>query len=236
MTTNATHRFGLLIPASNTTVEVEFCAAMPPTCSLHFARLNMPTADRAGWLLQDADIDYQSRLLGTARVEMLLLGQTSASFFAPDYDDTVRARMQHHSGRPATTAALAVVAALRALGAERISMVSPFQEEVAALGVAYFATHQLEVVHQESFALRDNDSISRISPDHIFEAALRADTPRTQAVLIPGGNFRGLALIPRLEAALGKPVVTTNQAGMWTLLRQCGESTAMPGMGKLFGA
>jgi len=228
------HRFGILIPASNSNVEVEFYAAMPPTCSMHFARLNMPTADRAGWLLQDADIDYQSRLLGTANVAALLLGQTSASFFEPDYDDQVRARMQQHSGRPAYTAAGAVVAAIKALDATRISMVSPFEDEVAELGVRFFAARGIDIIRQESFRIRDNDAISRVNPDLIFDSALRADSADSELILIPGGNFRGLSLIPRLEAALHKPVVTTNQAGMWTLLRHCGESTLRPGMGRLF--
>jgi maleate cis-trans isomerase len=228
------HRFGILIPASNSNVEVEYYGAMPPTCSMHFARLNMPTADRAGWILQDADIDYQSRLLGSAKVAALLLGQTSASFFDPDYDRQVRARMEENSGRPAYTAAQAVVSAINAVGATRISMVSPFEPTVAALACDYFAAHALEIVDQASFALRDNDSISRIDPNLIFNAALRADSPATQAIVIPGGNFRGLSLIPRLEETLGKPVITTNQAGMWTLLRHCGESTVRPGMGQLF--
>jgi maleate cis-trans isomerase len=228
------HRFGILIPASNSNVEVEYYGAMPPTCSMHFARLNMPTADRAGWILQDADIDYQSRLLGSAKVSALLLGQTSASFFDPDYDRQVRVRMEENSGRPAYTAAQAVVSAINAVGATRISMVSPFEPTVAALACDYFAAHALEIVDQASFALRDNDSISRIDPDLIFNAALRADSPATQAIVIPGGNFRGLSLIPRLEETLGKPVITTNQAGMWTLLRHCGESTVRPGMGQLF--
>jgi maleate cis-trans isomerase len=228
------HRFGILIPASNTNVEVEYYGAMPPTCSMHFARLNMPTADRAGWLLQDADIDYQSRLLGSAKVAAVLLGQTSASFFHPEYDREVRARMEEHSGRPAYTAAQAVVGAIEAVGAARISMVSPFEPAVAALGCDYFAAHGLDVVGQESFAMRDNDSISRIDPDLIFHAALRADSSASQAIVVPGGNFRGLSLIPRLEEALGKPVITTNQAGMWSLLRHCGESTVRPGMGRLF--
>ena len=38
---------------------------------------------------RDDDLDYQSRLLGTAKVELVILAQTSASVFVDDYDETV---------------------------------------------------------------------------------------------------------------------------------------------------
>ena len=42
---------------------------------------------------RDEDIDYQARLLGTAKVEMVILAQTSASLFTEDYDDVVTKRL-----------------------------------------------------------------------------------------------------------------------------------------------
>ena len=93
-----TRHIGILIPASNTTIELEYNRVLPKDYQIHVGRLLMRTVDRAGWLTQDAEIDHQARLLGTAPIELIVLAQTTASFYAADYDDTVTARMQAASG------------------------------------------------------------------------------------------------------------------------------------------
>ena len=65
-------------------------------------------------------MDYQARLLGTAKVEVISLAQTSASLFADDYDAHVTTqRMSEAAGVPAITSAQAIGQAVRALGARR---------------------------------------------------------------------------------------------------------------------
>ena len=81
-----THHFGVLIPSTNTTVEAEL-ARLPPGYQAHFARLLTSTPGHPFAPSRDEDIDYQSKLLGTAKVEMVILIQTSASLFADDYDE-----------------------------------------------------------------------------------------------------------------------------------------------------
>ena len=46
----------------------------------------LPAAPARSQPSKDADVDYQARLLGTAKVEVIALAQTSASLFADDYD------------------------------------------------------------------------------------------------------------------------------------------------------
>src|SRR5258708_20922575 len=76
---------------------------------------------------RDEDIDYQSRLVGTAKVEMVILAQTSASLFAEDYDDAVTKRMSVGAGVPAITSAQAAGRALPAPGARPVATApSPF--------------------------------------------------------------------------------------------------------------
>jgi maleate cis-trans isomerase len=64
---------------------------------------------------RDDDIDYQSRLLGTAKVEMVILAQTSASLFADEHDAVTERRMSAGAGVPAITSAQAVGRAVRGL-------------------------------------------------------------------------------------------------------------------------
>ncbi len=80
--------FGVLIPSTNTTVEME-CRLLPPAYQAHIGRLMTSTPGQTFSPSRDEDIDYQSRLLGTAKVELVILAQTSASLFADDYDEGV---------------------------------------------------------------------------------------------------------------------------------------------------
>ena len=123
-----TRHFGVLIPSTNTTVEVE-CRLLPATYQAHVGRLKSSGAGSFS-PSRDEDIDYQSQLLGTAKVEMVILAQTSASLFADDYDDVVTKRMSAGAGVPAITSAQAVGRAVRALGARRIAIVSPYSDAV----------------------------------------------------------------------------------------------------------
>src|SRR6202046_4218684 len=70
--------FRVLIPSTNTTVEIEYNRLLPPTLQAHVGRL-LTSGGGPFSPSQDSDIDYQARLLGTAKVEVVSLAQTSAS-------------------------------------------------------------------------------------------------------------------------------------------------------------
>src|SRR2546423_7572306 len=90
-TLTMTRHFGVLIPSTNTTVEIE-CRLLPATYQAHVGRL-MSSGGGSFSPRRDEDIEHQSRLLGTAKAEVGILAQPSASLFSEDYDDVVRKPM-----------------------------------------------------------------------------------------------------------------------------------------------
>src|SRR5207302_1628772 len=119
----------------------------------HFARMMTSSTTKTPFAPPlDADLDYQAKLLGTAKVAAIFLLQTSASLFADDYDADVTRRMTAAAGCPSFTSAQAVGRAARALGARRVALVSPYSEPVNARARHYFTTqHGLEIVTLEGF-------------------------------------------------------------------------------------
>jgi len=226
-----TRHFGILIPSTNTTVEIE-CRLLPATYQAHVGRL----LSKGGSFSpsRDEDIDYQSRLLGTAKVEIVILAQTSASLFDDDYDDVVTKRMSEAAGVPAITSAQAVGRAVQALGARRIAIVSPYSEEVNARAGRYFETrHGLETVALEGFGATDAYAIGKLGPENALAAFARIDRPEIEVFVVPGGNFPTMPSIAAWEREFGKPVVTTNQASTWAMLRALGSTDRLPGFGRL---
>jgi arylmalonate decarboxylase len=225
--------FGVLIPSTNTTVEIE-SRLLPPFYQAHFARLMSSAPGRTFAPSRDDDIDYQSRLLGTARVELVILAQTSASLFADDYDEVTTRRIGAAAGVPAITSAQAVGRAVRALGARRIGLVSPYSAAVNERAADYFAgKHALETVAREGFGATDSYAIGGLGPEHARDAFLRIDRPEIEVLVVPGGNFPTLLFIADWEREFGKPVVTTNQASFWAMLRFFATGERIPGYGSL---
>ena len=227
-----THHFGVLIPSTNTTAEIEF-RGLPASYQAHYARLMSSTPGRPFAPSRDEDVDYQSKLLGTARVEMVVLIQTSASLFADDYDEVTMRRMSAGAGVPSTTSARAVGRALRALGARRIALVSPYSEEVNVRARRYFsAKHALEIAVVDGFAATDSYAIGHLGPENARDSFARIDRPDIDAFVVPGGNFATMSSIDAWEKQFGKPVVTTNQACVWAVARELG-GDPIDGAGRL---
>ena len=228
-----THHFGVLIPSTNTTVEAEL-ARLPSGYQPHFARLLTSTPGHPFAPSRDEDIDYQSKLLGTARVEMVILIQTSASLFADDYDEATTQRMSAAAGGvPAITSAHAMARALRALGAKRIGLVSPYSEEVNARARRYFSgKHGLELAVLEGFAAKDSYSIGKLGPENARDTFVRIDRPEIDAFAVPGANFPTMASIAAWEREFGKPVVSSTQAAVWAMARELG-GDPIRGFGRL---
>jgi len=160
--------------------------------------------------------------------------QTSASLFADDYDETTERRMSAAAGGvPAITSARAMGRSLKALGARRIGLVSPYSEEVNARARRYFSgKHGLEIAVVEGFAATDSYAIGQLGPENARDAFARINRPEIDAFAVPGANFPTMAAIAAWEREFGKPVVTSTQASVWAMARQLG-GDRIPGCGRL---
>jgi len=224
--------FGILVPSTNTTCEIEFCR-LPADLQVHTARLGKGGTTPFSPSL-DADVAYQSKLLGDARVEVIALAQTSASLFADDYDTVTVKRMTEASGVPSLTSAQAIGRALRALGTLRIAMATPYSQEVIERAKRYYETkYGITVAATESLGATDSYAIGKMDAGMAQAAFSRIDRTEIEALVVPGGNFPTMEQIAAWEQQFSKPVITTNQAALWAVLRTMRIHTPLFGKGRL---
>jgi maleate cis-trans isomerase len=227
------HHFGVLIPATNTTCEIEYSRMLPPNLQVHVGRLGKG-GDSPFSPSLDADLAYQAKMLGQAKVEVVALAQTSASLFDDGYDAKAKELMAAGAGVPALTSAEAIGEAVQALGASRIALVSPYSAQVIGRAKAYYETrYGLSVVAMEGFGATDAYAIGGLSADNATDAFVRIDRPEIEVLVVPGGNFPTMRHVAGWERRFGKPVITTNQAALWAMLRVMGVSAPLPGLGRL---
>ncbi len=224
--------FGMLVPSTNTTNEIEY-GRLAPELQVHTGRLGKG-GDTPFSPSLDADVAYQAKLLGDARVEVIMLAQTSASLFADDYDAVTVKRMTDASGVPSLTSAQAVGRALNALKASRVAMATPYSDEVIGRARRYFETkYGIAVVAAESLGATNAYAIGKMDAAMVEAAFRRIDRPDVEALMVPGGNFPTMDRIAGWERQFGKPVITTNQAALWGVLQAMRIDTPLPGKGRL---
>jgi len=123
------HRIGLLVPSSNSTQEPEFVQMLPPSVSLHVTRLSLERIDPESTVNIVAELEKESRKLGDAAVDIVVLAATAPSTrMGRGYDAQLVKRMEEARAKPATTAATAMLDAFAALGVRREALAAAWSE------------------------------------------------------------------------------------------------------------
>jgi maleate isomerase len=229
-----TKRIGLLAPSSSTTQEFEYTRILPDGITLHTARLVLRTVDPNATIRIVEEIEQESRKLADADVDVIVLAATApSSRKGIGYDRELIGRMEAASGKRATTASTGLMQALEVLGARKIAIAAPWSDEVNRIAAAFIEASGVQVLAQRALGIVANLDIGLLDPISAFDLGCAVDHKDADAVMLACGNWRTLGIVDRLEATLGKPVVTTNQVTLWAALRLIGHTDPVPGWGRL---
>jgi maleate cis-trans isomerase len=127
--------------------------------------------------------------------------------------------------------------AVKALGASRIALLTPYVEEVYMVNAAMLTESAgVEVVSHHTMNLAKDEQTTAVEPEEIKRLALEINCDAAQIVVIGCSAFRACqpGFISDLERQLGKPVVTSTQAYLWWMLRTAGMKDQVGGYGRLF--
>jgi maleate cis-trans isomerase len=162
---------------------------------------------------------------------------TSGSFvFGWDgAQDQVR-KLSAAAGVPASSTSFAFVHAARALGVRRVAVAASYPREVAERFVQFLSRGGLEVLSMSSAGIVTAAEVGQLPDDAVLELAVRNDNPDADALLVPDTALRTVGLLARLEATLGKPVLTANQVTVWEGLLLASARAVCPEAGSLFAA
>ncbi len=228
-------RIGLLLPSSNTTQEFELTRIMPDGVTLHVARLPPSVVELSAAVPRNVeDIESETRKLADADVDAIVLSTTAPAFAnGIGYDQELIARIETVSGKKATTASIAFIQALAALDIKRVGFGAPWSEAVDAATAASVAASGLSVVSQRTLGCVGDLEIGLLDEQTAYDMGVAVDRPDAQAVVLACGNWSTLGIVDRLEATIGKPVLTTNQVSLWAALRLAGYHAPVFGWGRL---
>jgi maleate cis-trans isomerase len=234
-------RIGVLVPFTNINLEADFAMLRPPGVSFHFARLGGYDADAIpddGQMaaLGTASLDEPLRLIAGVRPDVVLYGCTSATLtHGRAFDRELAGRIRTETGAATVTAAGAIVRALRALDVTRIGFASPYVGAINDMAVAFLAEAGIETLARADIGRAlDNYGQGALTPDEVFELGHRADHAGAEAIVLSCTDMRSIEVVERLEAALRKPVVCSNQAMLFAALRELSIDRVEITCGRLF--
>lgn len=240
MTASVRRRIGVMVPSTNTTCEADFNMVVPRDVTVHGHRLwmtNDATGDGAYERMND-EIETGARYLATGKVDVIAYGCTTGSFYrGPGWDREMLALITRAAGVPAVATTPSVVEALRAFGARRLSVATPYPEWNNERLRAYLEAQGFEVLNVEGeprAAAAGNQGINDQPPESVVEFAARVCRPEADALLCSCTAWRSVEAVDALERRTARPVVTSNQATIWAALRALGVEHAVRGFGRLF--
>jgi maleate isomerase len=239
-------RIGVLTPDIDVGPESEFWTMAPEGVSIHAARVpfrwrgEMQTTalglDPVRAFVQPPRVDEAAEVLAAAPVKVIAFAFTSHSYvLGPDGDAELKERLERRTdGIPVLSACPSAIVALRALGVERLGLVDPpwFSAELDRLGAEYFHNHGFDVLYATHVELQRRQL--NVRPSEVYEWLVARIPPAVEAVFIGGNGFRVVGAIHEMEQALGRPVITANQALFWHCLRLAGVEESLAHFGRIF--
>lgn len=221
----AAKRLGLVVPSSNTVVEPDFGAHMPPEIGVHTARMHLseatPEDER---VMLEVHAPQAAQDLGTLKPDVVVFACTSAgAILGTDGEARLEQDLAAATGATIVSTNAAVAKALRARGARRVAVLSPYVEALNEAIAATLTARGFEVTQIDGLGITENFAIAEVEPAAIVafaEERLRRDECDT--LFVSCTNFRAAEAADELAQTFGVPVVTSNLATIELARRHLG--------------
>lgn len=205
---------GLMVPANNTTMETELLGWLPAGTRCHTLKI----ARGPGLLTQETLPAYKQAAVELSAqfvpggIDVLAYGCTAAGFIlGPAGDRDIAQQLQQSAGAPVITTARAMMVALGNAGARRISLLTPYAQEVNDRLRAFLGAEGIEVVHFFSFEAPDTAALGRITEAQVEVQARALCHRNVDALFIACSQLPTLRVVQRLNREGGLPVLSSIQ-------------------------
>lgn len=203
----------------------------PPSLRFHTTRMPFRRTGVADDLALVRDLEAQATLLADAEVELVAFNCTAASLLVGP--QVIRRRIAAATGLASLTTIEAVLEGVRAAGLRRVALATPYPAEVVRAEIEHLAALGLEVVAEAGLPCDTPVAQGRIDAEAWLDVARRLATTRADGLLVSCAGIRLSPVLAELEARFGRPVVASNQALVWAVLRRLGMAERPAGFGSL---
>lgn len=241
------YRIGQIVPSSNTTMETEIPAILrareaveAERFTFHSSRMRMQHVTKEELAKMDSDSDRCALELADARVDVLgyacLVAIMSMGLgYHKKSEERLHGRTVEAGGpAPVVTSAGALVDGLKAIGAKKVAILTPYMKPLTCLVIDYIENEGIEVLDSISLEVSNNLEVGLLNPLAPIEHTKKLNTANVDAIVASACvQMPSLGSIQPIEDRAGMPVLSSSVATTYMMLKKLGLKTYAPGFGSL---
>lgn len=226
-------RLGVILPSGNVIAEPQIRAMLPPGVAAYVTRLALRGTSETELLAMIERVEDAAGLLADARPDAIVFHCTAVTTFSPTAGAAIRSRIESATGIPGLVTSDALTAAFAKLGLGRLALLTPYTAATHQREIAFLQALGIDVVSDATLGLENNEEMARMPAAGLFDWAVSQRNDQADGYFLSCTALRTAELIEPLERALGRPVITSNQAMVWHAIRTCRAVAAPQGFGQL---
>ena len=228
-------RLGFILMSTDLAAESDFYDIAPKDVAIHITRLKTDDHTTNETLSKHIEFmaDAASRIQPDTKPNVISYSCTSGSIVIGE--DKIKEEIK--KGAPYAipmTLVTGVVDALRELKVKNLVVGTPYLDEINTKEAEFLNNKGFSVLNIQGLNLTKGIEFGTVTPDYWIKFAEEINEESADAIFLSCGGIRSTEVIDQIEQKTGKPVITSNQAQMWSCLRRAGVEDQISGFGKLF--
>ena len=172
-------------------------------------------------------------ILPDQKIDCIAYGCTSgtiAAGYASIYEKVNSTKPNTKVTTPITSA----INALKALKINKLSVFTPYTDEINQSVINYFKKENIEIDELSYFDIASDLDIGKVDPQHVFDTLTKIDLTKSDALFVSCTALPILSVIAELEKKINKVVLSSNQTLIWDTLKEINYNNKVEGFGELF--
>ena len=133
-----------------------------------------------------------------------------------------------------TTPITAAINAMKSLNIKKISIFTPYTNEINQSVIDYFKKEKIEISELSYFDIASDLDIGKVDSQYLFDALSKIDISKSDALFVSCTALPVLSIIAELEKKINKVVLSSNQTLIWDTFKEINYNNKVEGFGELF--
>ena len=229
-------RIGLITLASDFRIEKDFNNVIHgKDIDLFSNRIHCynPLTNETLKKMADDITDVTKEILPDQKLDCVAYGCTSGTI-AAGYPSIYEKVNLAKPNTKVTTPITSAIKAIKKFNIKKISIFTPYTNEINQSVAEYFKKESIEVVSLSYFDIASDLDIGKVDPDYLFDVLTKIDLSKSDGLFVSCTALPVLSLIDKLEKKLGKVTLSSNQTLIWDTLNEINYNKNIDGFGQLF--
>ena len=229
-------KIGLITLASDLRIEKDFYNVIhDKEIDLFCNRINSynPLTNETLKKMADDIPNVTKDILPDQKLDCVAYGCTSGTI-AAGYQSILEKVNLAKPNTKVTTPITSAINALQSLKIKKISIFTPYTDEINQSVINYFKKENIEVDELSYFDISSDIDIGKVDPQHLFDTLTKINLSKSDALFVSCTALPVLSIINELEKKINKVVLSSNQTLIWDTLKEINYKNKVEGFGELF--